>query len=419
MFNSIRESLEKGYVLVAEDSFVQAKKLKRFFENKNIRCVTCKNGEEAYEAAVKEKPELIVSDIVMPVMDGYEFCRKVKSNKDLAELPFIILTSLNDPMDIIKGLQAGADNFITKPYDDDYLMSRVNYLVANRHIRQMGSGDMSIEIMFQDQRFEINSDKKQILDLLLSVYEAAVNRNEQLIDAQRRLEELNNNLHDVNQELDSFTRTVSHDLRSPINGILSFASLLEEMFEEDELDTEEAKEFVANIIISGKKMTQLIDDLLSYSRSASTEINLEEVDLSSLASEILEDLTEVNYTADYDIKIEPGIKLHADKRLISIALENLLNNALKYSQKTETPVVEVGTREENGEQVVFVRDNGAGFDMENADSLFRPFIRLHTEKEFQGTGVGLSTVKRIIERHGGTIWVESAPGEGAAFYFTV
>lgn len=419
MLNSIQESLEKGYVLVAEDSFVQAKKLKRFFENQNITCRTCKNGEEAYETAVKEKPELIVSDIVMPVMDGYEFCRKTKADSNLSGIPFIILTSLNDPMDIIKGLQAGADNFITKPYEENYLSSRINYLMANRHIRRMGAGDMSIQIMFQAQHFEINSDKKQILDLLLSVYEAAMSRNEQLIDAQRRLEELNNNLRDVNQELDSFTRTVSHDLRTPINGILSFAGLLEEMFADEELDTKEAREYVANIITSGKKMTQLIDDLLAYSHSGSSEINLEEVDLSSLTHEILEDLTEANYTAGYDIKIEPGIKLNTDKRLITIALENLLNNALKYSQKTESPVVEVGTQEENGQQVVFVRDNGAGFDMENADSLFRPFIRLHTAKEFKGTGVGLSTVKRIIDRHGGTIWVESAHGKGAAFYFSV
>ncbi|MDZ7776459.1 MAG: response regulator [Bacteroidales bacterium] len=233
MFNSIQESLEKGYVLVAEDSLVQAKKLKRFFESKNIRCLTCKNGEEAYEAATKEKPELIVSDIVMPVMDGYEFCKKTKANSNLSDIPFIILTSLNDPMDIIKGLQAGADNFLTKPYDEDYLLTRINYLMANRHIRKMGSGDMNIEIMFQNQRFEINSDKKQILDLLLSVYEAAINRNEQLIEAQRKLEELNESLRNANQELEAFTRTVSHDLRSPISGILSFASLLEEIFEEE------------------------------------------------------------------------------------------------------------------------------------------------------------------------------------------
>lgn len=358
-----------------------------------------------------------MSDIVMPVMDGYEFCKKVKANSNLAEIPFIILTSLNDPMDIIKGLQAGADNFITKPYDEDYLLSRINYLMANRHIRKMGSGDMNIEIMFQNQRFEINSDKKQILDLLLSVYEAAINRNEQLIEAQRKLEELNESLRNANQELEAFTHTVSHDLRTPINGVLSFASLLEEIFEEEQ--NEEAQEYVKHIVTSGNKMTQLIDDLLSYSRSASSEINTEEVDLSALAKEIIENLTEVNYTADYEIKIEPGIAIKADKKLIGIAMENLLNNALKYSQKREKPVVEVGTQEMNNEQVVFVKDNGAGFDMEKIDALFRPFIRLHPEKEFKGTGVGLSNVKRIIERHGGTIWAESAPREGSVFYFLV
>lgn len=417
MFNSIQESLEKGYVLVAEDSLVQAKKLKRFFESKNIRCFTCKNGAEAYETATKEKPELIVSDIVMPVMDGYEFCKKVKANSNLKDIPFIILTSLNDPMDIIKGLQAGADNFITKPYEEEYLLSRINYLMANRHIRKMGSGDMSIEIMFQNQRFEINSDKKQILDLLLSVYEAAINRNEQLIEAQRQLEELNESLRNANQELEAFTRTVSHDLRSPISGVLSFASLLEDIFEEEK--NEEAQEYVNHIITSGNKMTQLIDDLLSYSRSASSEINTEEIDLSVMAREITDELTTSNYKADYEIKIEPGISIQADKKLMNIVLQNLLNNALKYSQKKDKPVVEVGTQQMNNEQVVFVKDNGAGFDMDKIDSLFRPFIRLHAEKEFKGTGVGLSTVKRIIERHGGAIWAESAPGEGSVFYFSV
>lgn len=417
MVISLKETFEEGYVLVAEDSFVQAKKVKRFFDNQSIRCVVCKNGSEALQKARDEKPELIVSDLVMPIMNGYEFCKSIKVDPKLSDVPFIILTSLNDPMDIIRGLQAGADNFITKPYEEEYLLTRINYLIANRHVRMMGSGDMSMEIVFQEQRFTINSDKKQILDLLLSVYEAAINRNMQLIEAQRQLEELNESLRNANQELEAFTRTVSHDLRAPINGVLSFASLLEEIFEEEE--NEEAREYIDNIITSGKKMTQLINDLLAYSRSANHEIEVHEVDLSELVEEIVEDLTNVNYTADYDIGIESEMVIHADPKLIAIVMENLINNALKYSQKEESPQIEIGSDVMNNQTVYYVKDNGAGFDMTKSESLFRPFIRLHSDKDFSGTGVGLSTVKRILERHGGTIWVESEINVGSTFYFTI
>lgn len=417
MVISLKETFEEGYVLVAEDSFVQAKKVKRFFDNQEIRCVVCNNGSEALQKARQEKPELIVSDLVMPVMNGYEFCKSIKVDPKLSDVPFIILTSLNDPMDIIRGLQAGADNFITKPYEEEYLLTRINYLIANRHVRMMGSGDMSIEIVFQEQRFTINSDKKQILDLLLSVYEAAINRNMQLIEAQRQLEELNESLRNANQELEAFTRTVSHDLRAPINGVLSFASLLEEIFEDE--DHEEAREYLGNIITSGKKMTQLINDLLAYSRSANHEIEVHEVDLSELVEEIVEDLTNVNYTADYDIGIESEMVIHADPKLIAIVMENLINNALKYSQKEESPQIEIGSDVMNNQTVYYVKDNGAGFDMTKSESLFRPFIRLHSDKDFSGTGVGLSTVKRILERHGGTIWVESEINVGSTFYFTI
>ena len=130
----------------------------------------------------------------MPVMDGYEFCSRIKNNPDLNDIPVILLTSLSDPLDIIKGLQAGADNFITKPYEEKYLIARISYLIANRSFKDSGFGDMSIEIMFQNQKFKINSDKKQILDLLLSVYEAAISRNSQLIEAQHQLQILNEEL---------------------------------------------------------------------------------------------------------------------------------------------------------------------------------------------------------------------------------
>lgn len=410
-------SIENSHVLAVEDSLVQAKRIQRFFNENSIPAVICKNGAEALESVKNEKPMLIISDIVMPVMDGYEFCMKMKSDPEYKDIPVILLTSLSDPLDIIKGLQAGADNFITKPYDDDYLMSRINYLIANRHIRRMGAGDMSIEIVFQNQKFKINSDKKQILDLLLSVYEAAVNRNEHLIQAQRQLEEMNENLQAVNKELDAFARTVSHDLKSPLNGVIGFADLLQSTYV-DVLD-DEGKEYLDWIIKSAHNMAHLIEDLLMFSRTSRKEIERGHVELSSLAREVVNDLRTTNYQGNYTVTIQDNIHTFADPKMMRVVLNNLIGNALKYSQNAENPEITFAMNQMNDKQVMYVKDNGAGFDMSKADGLFQPFVRLHTSEQYQGTGVGLSTVKRIIERHGGAIWFESAPKQGAAFYFTL
>lgn len=411
-------NLEDGYILAAEDSMVQAKRLSYFFDSHDINYKICRNGAEALEQALVKKPVVIISDIIMPVMDGYEFCSSVKMNETLRNIPFILLTSLSDPLDIIKGLQAGADNFITKPYEDAYLISRINYLIANQSIREQGVGDLSIEIIFQNQKFKINSDKKQILDLLLSVYEAAINRNEQLIEAQRQLQVLNENLKSANAELEAFAHTVSHDLRTPLNGVIGFSDMLKTDY--GSLLDENAMEYIDWILKSANNMSQLIEDLLQFSRSGRAEVILEEFNLSDMAVEVLENLRRsAYYKVNYEITVQKDIIVVADYKMMRVVLNNVLSNALKYSQNVPHPEITFGSREMNGKLVMYVRDNGAGFDMDKADTLFKPFIRLHSSSEFQGTGVGLNTVKRILERHGGAIWVESVIKKGTVFYFTV
>lgn len=410
-------SIGDGYILAAEDSLVQAKKLIHLFDLHKLKHKIVKNGAEGLEEAAKEKPVMIISDIVMPVMDGYEFCSKIKSDATLKDVPVILLTSLSDPLDIIKGLQAGADNFITKPYEEAFLMARINYLLANKQFRKMGMPDPGIDIVFQKQRFHINSDKKQILDLLLSVYEAAVSRNSQLIEAQKQLQVLNEDLRSANEELESFARTVSHDLRSPLNGIKGFADLLQ--LDYSEMIGPDGNEYLDFIIKSAQNMGQLIDDLLQFSRSSRSEIVPESVNLSSMAKEIISDLRLANYQGTYQIEVEEDLVVFADPNMMRVVLTNLLSNALKYSQKATSPEVTFASIMQNRQKIYYVRDNGAGFDMMKADALFKPFIRLHSNSEFQGTGVGLSTVKRIIERHHGSIWFESEPQKGAIFFFTL
>ncbi len=408
---------EKDYVLVAEDSQVQAKRLQHFFNKTKIRSRFFQNGADALEHAMKEKPALIISDIMMPVMNGYEFCASVKQVADLEDVPVILLTSLNNPLDIIKGLQAGADNFITKPYEEEYLLSRIRYLLANRYVRSQGAPDTGIDIMFQGERFHINSGKKQILDLLLSVYEAAMNRNIQLIQAQQQLQMLNEDLQSANQELESFAQTVSHDLRSPLNGILGFARLVKDEYGE-QLD-QEGKQYIDWIIQSGNGMADLIEKLLAFARSKKGEISPEEVNLSELAASVAHELQQSSDGPRYAIRIQENMMAKADPGLLKVVLHNLLGNAFKYSQKVESPEITFASGSHRGQDFYYVRDNGIGFDMSKAGKLLKPFTRLHYEEDYSGSGVGLSTVNQIIERHGGRVWFESEPGKGATFYFSL
>lgn len=417
MNNSLNFFLDNGYILAVEDSLVQAKKLEYFFKEYNLKYQLYPNAEEAYQAILIEKPDLIISDIVMPGMDGYELCKKLKNSVELCKIPVILLTSLQDPQDIIKGLQAGADNFITKPYDHKYLFSRIQYLLINRDIRYSGSAEMVIELVFRGQKYQINSDKKQILDLFLSVYEVALQRNDELTTTKAQLESAYENLKQANQDLEAFSRTVSHDLKTPLNAIIGFTDIL--VLDESFKANEEAIELLGIINESAWAMSNLIVDLLQFARSGMVEIEQEPVNLSQLAAEAMELLLKKEASKLVNFTIDPELQAKADPKLMSVVLNNLLGNAIKYAGTKTSVKIEFGKKNYYGKDLFFVKDNGAGFDMNLAHKLFQPFQRLHSDTEFKGTGIGLSTVQRIIEKHGGQIWAESEIGNGATFYFTL
>jgi len=417
MSNSFQMVFGPGYILAVEDSLVQAKKLEFFFQNHQINFKIFNNAEDAYEYALENPPELIISDIVMPGWDGYTFCSKIKSAPGLPYIPVILLTSLQDPHDIIKGLQAGADNFITKPYDENYLFSRIQYMLINRAIRSAGSPEMLIELVFRGQKYQINSDKKQILDLLLSVYEAAIQRNDELTAMKAQLEIANENLVSANNDLEAFTRMVSHDLRSPLNGIIGFTDLL--TIDPHYEMNEETKKILRFIHDSAWSMSNLINDLLAFARSGTAALEKEMVDLSEIARETMEKVLARNPSRNVEVIITPNIKAKADDKMIRVVFDNLLGNAFKYSEKVENASIRFGKKDFYGHTLYFIEDNGAGFDMTKADKMFQPFQRFHKTSDFKGTGVGLSTVKKIVEKHGGQVWAESEPGKGATFFFTL
>jgi signal transduction histidine kinase len=239
-------------------------------------------------------------------------------------------------------------------------------------------------------------------------------------EANRRLTSTNMELAAANEELRAFTRASAHDLRSPLAAIKGFADRL--IRRHGGRPGGEVRRSLEAISSSAEHINELLSAMLNFARAGKAEIQRAEVAMSPLARQIAEKLAASDPGRRVEFRIEAGLKANVDPNLIYIVLENLLGNAWKFSSGTAAAVIEFGgLRDETGNQppVFFVRDNGVGFDMSSADMLFTPFTRLHPAWRFEGSGIGLSTVKRIIERHGGRIWAESKPDRGATFYFTL
>ncbi|OPZ87476.1 MAG: Phytochrome-like protein cph1 [bacterium ADurb.Bin429] len=221
----------------------------------------------------------------------------------------------------------------------------------------------------------------------------------------------------TNKELEAFSYSVSHDLRAPLRGIDGFSKILLAEYS-GQLD-ETARDYLRRVRVAAQRMGRLIDDMLNLSRIGRREMQPAPVDVSALAAEVLAELRQAEPERAVTVIIAPEMTAVGDANLLRIVLENLLGNAWKFTGGRADARIEMGTLEEAGQTVYYIRDNGAGFDMAFADKLFTPFQRLHSEEEFSGTGIGLAIVQRIIARHGGRVWAEGAEGKGATFYFTV
>jgi len=224
----------------------------------------------------------------------------------------------------------------------------------------------------------------------------------------------NEELAQANRELEAFSYSVSHDLRAPLRTISAFTyAIIEDL---GDAINDKARDHIRRVLAATSRMSDLIDALLELSRISRTAIGRHRVDLSHLALGVLDDLARREPDRAVTFDISPGLIVDADGRLMRILLDNLIGNAWKFTGRSQAPRIAVGSSDG---RTFFVRDNGAGFDMAEAGRLFTPFQRLHTDGEFRGTGIGLATVRRIVERHGGKIWAEGSTGEGAKISFTV
>lgn len=232
-------------------------------------------------------------------------------------------------------------------------------------------------------------------------------------ELERRVEERTAQLQAVNQELESFAYSVSHDLRAPLTSIAGFTKLLETELSGRSDKTIET--YIVAIIDSVKRMEKLIEDLLSFSRMARTDIHHTQVDVTKMVHAVIQEISVLQKSkAEFKIGTLPMIE--GDEAMLRIAFTNLISNAVKFSSKVQQPQVEIGSYENNGKTVIYVKDNGVGFDPKLSEKLFNVFQRLHSEKDFPGTGIGLALVRRIVSRHGGRVWAQSEPGKGATFF---
>lgn len=272
--------------------------------------------------------------------------------------------------------------------------------------------DFSEKIPFSEERDEIDAiaaGLNTLADEFNYLLQVQAEHEAQLKNKAQQLE-------DANRELEAFSYSISHDLRAPLRAILGYSQIMEEDYGH-ELNPEGRRQLTA-IMANAQKMSKLINDLLEFSRSGRKELSKIRLDPGKVAQSAFAQLTETKqFKGEIIFHEMPQIK--ADRSLLTQVYVNLIGNAIKYSSKKGHPRIEVGVESVEGERIFYVKDNGAGFNMKYYDGLFEVFRRLHREKDFDGTGVGLAIVKRIIQRHGGTIWARGRVNEGATFYFTI
>lgn len=533
-------SVERDTLLIVDNNQTSVSILFEYLRENGFRVLVARDGESAVKRALMAQPDLILMDVLMPGMNGFEACRLIKENSVTHDIPVIFMTGLAETEDKMKGFAAGGVDYLTKPLQltevkarvithlqlrrlvrelksaNDVLARRANYLEINRIIGEQISAILNlnelleeivgfiraqfdysytgiwlvndsgthIDLMAYDSRGDrhpqtasidllkpsanmiavacvigqlqrreepgkneagvaltpvielaiplkfgprlmgglyIQNDKpgryeneENALLKIIGNQVAIAIRNAQLYQAERqRLTEIEA----AHKELEMFSYSVSHDLRAPLRSITGFNQILLEDYLP--LLPEDGQTAVEKISANASRMTQLIDDILTFSRFIRQPLNKTSLLPAEIILQVMDDLKPEIANRQINLKMGELPLCQADPSLLKQVWANLLSNAYKYTRNCPMAEIEIGSLPAHDDQppVYFIKDNGVGFDMQYADKLFGVFQRLHSPQEFEGTGVGLAIVRRIIERHGGKIWVEAQINQGAAFYF--
>jgi two-component system sensor histidine kinase/response regulator len=345
-----------------------------------LRLFCAENGESGLAILREYQPDIVVTDIHMPVMDGVRMADAIKSLNP--ETLIVAVTAFSDSQNLLNAIEIGVNHYVLKPIDYGKLFAAIR---------------KCIEIVRLQRQVKKQNERIEILNTNLAAYASELEM--------------------ANQELEAFNYSVSHDLRRPLTTINGYCQVIQTLCGA-KLDGE-CREYLKEIHDGTLRMNQLIKTLLDFSRINRYELRRQKVNLSGLAGEVAASLQRAEPARRATIRIAEGMTAYGDEDLLRLVLENLFGNAWKYAGRREEAVIESGVTGIDGTPAYFIHDNGAGFDMADAGRLFIPFQRLHATDDFAGHGIGLATVQRIIQRHGGRVWAEGEPGIGATFYFTL
>lgn len=377
-------------ILLVDDQHDNLLSAEAVLESLGQQIVKAESGREALRHLLDQDFAVILLDIMMPDMDGFETAALIRQRERSRHTPIIFLTALGrSDAHIRRGYDLGAVDYMIKPIVPEILRSKVSVFV------------------------ELNRKTAE----LRAAIDRSLKAEEEIKALNRHLERQVEALNDANHELEAFSYSVSHDLRGPLNRMAGFSQALLEAHA-GKLD-EQSTLYLQRIDNSARRMCNLVDDLLNFSRLTRVEMQEVRVDLSALVRGLAEEIAARDPQRLAEFVIADGILAWGDATMLHTAMQNLMENSWKFSRHHKTTRIEFGVLDRASQPTYFLRDDGAGFDMADAARLFSPFQRLHKEAEFEGTGIGLALVERIIRRHGGTIWAESAIEHGASFYFTL
>jgi two-component system sensor histidine kinase/response regulator len=401
---SAADAVEPVKILLVDDSPENLLSAGAVLEALGQEVIKAESGREALRQLLDHDFAVILLDIMMPEMDGFETAALIRQRERSRLTPIIFLTALGRSSEhMLRGYDLGAVDYMSKPFVPEILRSKVSVFVELHRKSTL----LARQSALLEQR---NAELQAAIERSWQAEEEIKALNRHL---ERRLDELNT----VNRELEAFSYSVSHDLRGPLSRIAGFSKALLE-FHANELNGE-GHVYLQRIDNSARRMCDLVEDLLNFSRLTRVEMQLQDVDLSAMITGLTAELAARDPERKANFTIAPGVRVSCDPILMRAAIMNLVENAWKFTRQHAIANIEFGEMAGAEGPVLYLRDDGAGFDMADASRLFSPFQRLHKASEFEGTGIGLATVERIIRRHGGRIWAEGETERGATFFFTL
>ncbi|HKZ17919.1 MAG TPA: hybrid sensor histidine kinase/response regulator [Geobacteraceae bacterium] len=439
-------------ILIVEDSPTQAKNLELILAEQGYRVSVARSGEEAMALITADRPDLLISDILMPEMDGFELCRRIRESDGARDIPIILLTLLNDPTDVLRSLEAGADYFISKPYSNEFLLSRVSRTLLNGRDCRTGPDDGKMEVNYNDRSYTISAGKSGIIEFLLATYETAVEKNRELMSTQKALRDLNQQLENRVSErtaalmaetaqrlqamedlrekdrllmqqsrqaaMGEMIGNIAHQWRQPLNGLGLMIQTLSMSYETGNVNLEYLESFEEKAMQVIAHMSQTIDDFRNYFKPDKEKIPFHVSRAVSKTVSMIEDsFRSLQIAIEIDAEDDPVVNGYPNE--FSQVLLNVLLNARDAFSEREIGKqrVVITMTAENGKAVITVTDNAGGIPEDTIDRIFDPYFT--TKGPDHGTGVGLFMSKGIIEKNMGGRLTARNTGDGAEFRIEV